>query len=42
MKHNMKGIQSKFHRIGTYYVCKISFSCLGPSIKHVRSNNPNI
>ena len=23
----MKGIQSKLHKIGTYDVCKISFSC---------------
>ena len=26
--HNMKRIQSKLHRIGTYDVCKISLSCL--------------
>ena len=25
--HNMKRIQSKLHRIGTYDVCKISLSC---------------
>ena len=27
MKHKMKRIQSKLHKIGTYDVCKISFSC---------------
>ena len=27
MKHNMKRIQNKLHRIGTYDVCKISLSC---------------
>ena len=27
MRHNMKRIQSKLHRIGTYNVCKISLSC---------------
>ena len=27
MRHNMKRIQSKLHRIGTYDVCKISLSC---------------
>ena len=26
MRHNMKRIQSKLHRIGTYDVCKISLS----------------
>ena len=26
IRHNMKRIQSKFHRIGTYDVCKISLS----------------
>ena len=26
-RHNMKRIQSKLHRIGTYDVCKISLSC---------------
>ena len=25
--HNMKRIQSRLHRIGTYDVCKISLSC---------------
>ena len=29
IKHNMKRIQSKLHRIGTYDVCKISLSCFG-------------
>ena len=27
IKHNMKRIQSKLHKIGTYDVCKISLSC---------------
>ena len=27
MRHIMKGIQSKLHKIGTYDVCKISLSC---------------
>ena len=27
MRHNMKRIQSKLHRIGTYDVCKRSLSC---------------
>ena len=27
MRHKMKRIQVKFHRIGTYDVCKISLSC---------------
>ena len=27
MRHNMKIIQTKLHRIGTYDVCKISLSC---------------
>ena len=27
MRHRMKRIQSKLHRIGTYDVCKISLSC---------------
>ena len=27
IRHNMKRIQSKLHRIGTYYVSKISLSC---------------
>ena len=25
--HNMKRIQSRLHKIGTYDVCKISLSC---------------
>ena len=28
MRHDMKRIQSKLHRIGTYDVCKISLSCI--------------
>ena len=27
LRHKMKRIQSKLHRIGTYDVCKISLSC---------------
>ena len=27
MRHSMKRIQSRLHRIGTYDVCKISLSC---------------
>ena len=27
IRHNMKRIQSKLHRIGTYNVCKISLAC---------------
>ena len=27
MRHRMKIIQSKLHRIGIYAVCKISLSC---------------
>ena len=27
IRHNLKRIQSKLHRIGTYNVCKISLSC---------------
>ena len=27
MRHNLKRIQSKLHRIGTYDVCKIFLSC---------------
>ena len=27
MRHRMKKIQSKLHRIGTYEVCKIPLSC---------------
>ena len=29
MRHNMKRIQSKLHRVGIYDVCKISLSCFG-------------
>ena len=28
IRHNMKRIQSKLHRIGTNNVCKITLSCL--------------
>ena len=27
IRHNIKRIQSKLHKIGTYNVCKISLSC---------------
>ena len=27
IRHNMKRIQSKLHRIGNYGICKISLSC---------------
>ena len=27
IRHNMKRIQSKLHKIGTYNACKISLSC---------------
>ena len=27
IRHNMKRIQSKLHKIGTYNFCKISLSC---------------
>ena len=27
IKHNMKRIQSKLHKIGIYDICKISLSC---------------
>ena len=27
VRHNMKRIQSKLHRLGTYDICKISLSC---------------
>ena len=27
IRHDMKRIQSKMHRIGTYDVCKVSLSC---------------
>ena len=28
IRHNMKRIQSRLHKIGTYKVCKISLSCI--------------
>ena len=28
IRHKMKRIQTKLHRIGTYDVCKVSLSCL--------------
>ena len=27
IRHNMKRIQSRFHKIGTYNVCNVSLSC---------------
>ena len=27
MRHKMKRIQNKLHKIGTYVVCKVSLSC---------------
>ena len=32
IRHNMKRIQSKLHKIGTYDVCKISLSCFDDKI----------
>ena len=32
IRHKMKRIQSKLHRIGTYNVCKISLSCFDDKI----------
>ena len=34
MRHNMKRIQSKLHRIGTYNVCKISQRCKKSIIRY--------
>ena len=34
--HNMKKIQSKLHRIGTYDVCKISLSFFDDKKKHIK------
>ena len=32
IRHNMKRIQSRLHKIGTYNVCKISLSCFDDKI----------
>ena len=32
IRHKIKRIQSKLHRIGTYNVCKISLSCFGDKL----------
>ena len=32
IRHKMKRIQSKLHKIGTYDVCKISLSCFDDKI----------
>ena len=37
----MEGIQSKLHRIGTYNVFKISFSCFGDK-RYILDNGINI
>ena len=41
MRHNMKRIQSKLHRIGTYNVCKISLSCFDAK-RYVLNDGVNI
>ena len=40
IRHSMKKIQSKFHRIGTYDVCKISLSYFDNK-RHVLDNAVN-
>ena len=40
IRHNMKRIQSKLHRIGTYDVCKISLSCFD-DIRYVLDDGVN-
>ena len=37
MRHSMNRIQSKDHRIGTYEINKISFSCFGDK-KYFQAN----
>ena len=32
MRHKIKRIQNKLHKIGTYVVCKLSLSCLDDKI----------
>ena len=40
IRHNMKIIQSKLHRIGTYDVCKISLPCFDDK-RYVLENGVN-
>ena len=40
IRHNMKIIQSKLHRIGTYDVCKISLSCFDEK-RHILDDGIN-
>ena len=40
IRHNMKRIPSKLHRIGTYDVCKISLSCFDNK-RYVLDNGVN-
>ena len=40
IRHNMKKIQSRLHRIGTYDVCKISLSCFNDE-RYVLDNGVN-
>ena len=40
IRHNMKRIQSKLHRIETYDVCKISLSCFDDK-RYVLDNGAN-
>ena len=40
MKHKMKRIQRKFHRIGTYDIRKISLPCFDDK-KHILDNGIN-
>ena len=40
MRHNMKRIQIKLHKIGTYDVCKISLSCFDDKI-YILDNGVN-
>ena len=40
IRHNMKRIQSKLHKIGTYNVCKISLPCFDDN-RHVLEDRVN-
>ena len=40
IRHNMKRIQSKLHKIGTYDVCKISLSCFHEK-RHILNDGIN-
>ena len=40
IRHKMKSIQSKLHKVGTYYVCKISLSCFDDK-RYVLGNGIN-